>query len=223
MKLNKMQRLFIVVLVMLFAAGISVPAFAERGIDLQRKGSITMSCTYEGSPVQGGDLGLYCVAGVEEEDGSYYFRLRSDLLGGERLDQSGLDDPDLAARLASAPALGDPDQTAVFDQQGLVVFSDLEPGLYLLMQSNAAEGYEKMLPVLVSLPWYDSAKETYIYDIDATVKPEVERTAEPTPPPGDLPQTGQLNWPVPVLAAAGMMLLILGIMLLTAERHRKRN
>lgn len=31
------------------------------------------------------------------------------------------------------------------------------------------------------------------------------------PPPPDLPQTGQLWWPVPVLASAGMLLLLLGL------------
>ena len=34
-----------------------------------------------------------------------------------------------------------------------------------------------------------------------------------TPPPsgGKLPQTGQLWWPVPVLTAAGMLLIVVGL------------
>lgn len=34
---------------------------------------------------------------------------------------------------------------------------------------------------------------------------------DPDVPLGDLPQTGQLWWPVPILAIAGLMLMIAGI------------
>lgn len=34
---------------------------------------------------------------------------------------------------------------------------------------------------------------------------------DPDVPLGDLPQTGQLWWPVPILAIAGLMLMIVGI------------
>lgn len=42
----------------------------------------------------------------------------------------------------------------------------------------------------------------------------------PTPPvgPEKLPQTGQLKWPVPVLAALGMLLLLAGSILMRRER-----
>lgn len=42
----------------------------------------------------------------------------------------------------------------------------------------------------------------------------------PTPPAGPekLPQTGQLKWPVPVLAALGMLLLLAGSILMRRER-----
>ena len=211
---------------LLLLGSFTAPACADRGIDPDRSGSISMSCSYQGKPVSGGDMALYRVADVEQDDGSYYFRLRTDL-GGERLDQKSLDAPDLAKRLASASSLGKADQTAVFDAKGRVTFSGLKPGLYLLTQEKASAGYEKMLPVLVSLPWYDPEREFYVYDIDASVKPETSRTPTPAPspttPPGpNLPQTGQLNWPVPVLAFCGVLFMITGAALLLSDRSKQR-
>ena len=49
----------------------------------------------------------------------------------------------------------------------------------------------------------------------------VEPPDTPTTPPvgpEKLPQTGQLNWPVPVLAALGMLLLLAGSILMRRER-----
>ena len=80
------------------------------------------------------------------------------------------------------------------------------------MQNRAAEGYSKLSPFLVSVPYLEEGR--YVYDVTAAVKSELEREPETTPPttkpPQKLPQTGQLNWPVPVLATAGMMTLVFG-------------
>lgn len=52
------------------------------------------------------------------------------------------------------------------------------------------------------------------------VKPPDTPPTPPTPPvgPEKLPQTGQLKWPVPVLAALGMLLLLAGSILMRRER-----
>ena len=158
--MNKLRRLAAVLLALLLTGCLSFPALATEDVDMSVSGSITMSCSYEGKPVSGGNLCLYRVADPERENGDWYFRLRSDLLDGKRLDQPDLDDPELAGRLAAEPGLGTPDATAVFNKNGLVRFENLTPGLFLLVQTKAAGGYEKMLPVLVSLPWFDGAAES---------------------------------------------------------------
>lgn len=55
---------------------------------------------------------------------------------------------------------------------------------------------------------------------DQPVDPVEPPDAPPTPPvgPEKLPQTGQLKWPVPVLAALGMLLLLAGSILMRRER-----
>ena len=91
----------------------------------------------------------------------------------------------------------------------------MEPGLYLLVQYKAAEGYEAAAPFLVSVPMNEDG--TYIYDVDASPKVELTKAPQPTPTPTPKPptlaQTGQLNWPVPVLAIIGLCLFSLGWLL----------
>ena len=44
-----------------------------------------------------------------------------------------------------------------------------------------------------------------------TPDPDTVNIDDPDVPLATLPQTGQLWWPVPLLAASGMMLLLLGL------------
>lgn len=110
---------------------------------------------------------------------------------------------------------------------GAVVFSDLKPGLYLIVQNEAADGYKAAAPFLVSVPLYENG--TYVYEVDASPKmsilteePAPEIPDEPSEPVTDrtLPQTGQLNWPVPALAMLGMCIFVAGWMLRQRESCR---
>ena len=64
----------------------------------------------------------------------------------------------------------------------------------------------------------------YRYDIDAAGKfkptPKPDTPDKPNTPGSHLPQTGQLNWPVPVLAGAGLVLFALGWWLCFGQRKR---
>ena len=86
-----------------------------------------------------------------------------------------------------------------------------------MVQTKAANGYEAVKPFLVSVPMNENG--TYAYDVDATPKmstlTETEPThSTPTTPTTSveptLPQTGQLSWPVPVLAMFGLLLFSIG-------------
>jgi len=260
MKNNRVFRQFCAWLILLLVlVGLSVPAYAVSGeeIDTGRTGSIRISCFYDLKPVSGGNLLLYRVATLEYEDGQYYFRLSPEL-GGEKLTQSELDRKSLAGELAAHAGLKELGSTEkTFGEDGVVRFDDLAVGLYLLVQTRAAAGFECMGPVLVSVPFQDPKTGELTYDVDATAKPELEREASPTSPtptptptpttppddpPGEveipddptplaptptksgpgLPQTGQLNWPVPVLVGAGALFLLLGLWLLVSDARRTR-
>ena len=112
-------------------------------------------------------------------------------------------------------------------KDGKAIFSDLETGLYLIFQDTASTGYYPLSTFLVSVPYWDGTK--YQYDVDATVKTALGEM-EPTPTettgsdstPDKLPQTGQLTWPIPVMAAAGMALFAFGWWLCFGSRRGNR-
>ena len=59
--------------------------------------------------------------------------------------------------------------------------------------------------------------DEYQYDVTSQPKTDLEREVKPTAPPPSgsggkkLPQTGQLWWPVPVLACAGLGCIAVGL------------
>ncbi len=188
---------------------LALPVLAHDVPDLSRTGSITVSMCKNGTPVPGGTLTAYRVGQIHQEDGNYLFVLT------EEFAASGLslENPDAQALAAYAKEQNIQGKTQSIDQEGIAEFQELELGLYLMVQAEPAPGYGAVAPFVVSLPY---AKDgTYIYDVDAI--PKVELEPEPTettaPLEPTLPQTGQLNWPVPVLGVAGLTLLVLGIVL----------
>lgn len=208
----------------------STTVFAVEVPDFDRKGSIDITMSYQGEAVPGGTLTLYRVADVVEDDGSYYYAYTSAYADCE----VPVDDAS-SARVAAA--LADivsekslEGNTQTISTQGEVLFSDLEIGLYLLIQEEAAPGYNVVAPFLVSVPGGDSGG--YVYDVDASPKLELvpEPTEPPTQPPTEpptepsmppeLPQTGQTQWPVPVLALSGLLLVVLGLVLRTSGRKK---
>lgn len=94
--------------------------------------------------------------------------------------------------------------TAVVDQQGQAVFTELEPALYLVIRIETVDGHDRYQidPFLVSIPmqWGGSLQTS----ITASPKYGI-------PSPDEmLPDTGQLKWPIPVLFLSGLVLMLCG-------------
>ena len=77
------------------------------------------------------------------------------------------------------------------------------------------------------LPYYEN--DHYVYDIDASPKVEIEpkpddpdEPDEPDEPkdPDELPDTGLTNWPIPVMAGCGFVLICVGATLKIRGRER---
>lgn len=210
--MRKWTRLLSIFLIMAF---LSVGASAHPVPEPGRKGSITVSMRFDGEAVPGGSLTLYRVGKVSQNDGNYSFVPTGDFTGWGS-DFGALDSAEQSAR--TARSLIDfiqsnrdisPVERQKIGTDGMAKFSDLEQGLYLLVQTQAAPGYSPVNPFLVSIPY--EVKGEYCYDVDAQAKMELEQLPKPPEKPGGkLPQTGQLNWPVPVLAAAGLGLFAIG-------------
>lgn len=91
-------------------------------------------------------------------------------------------------------------------------------GVYLLSQTEPFAGYECILPALISVPVREDGVLNFCVEALPKLRPlhEVPPPSE-TPPPPDLPYTGQVNWPVPILAFGGCLLILLGLLL-----HREK-
>lgn len=220
-----LKRLIPLLLAALLICGMSIASFASEHPlpDLSQKGSISISL--EISQISGGDLTLYRVGEVHEDDGNYSYIPTGDFADcGERYDNVG--SADLAKKLEKYAKEHNLDgQTKVIGQDGEVTFDELELGLYLIVHKEIDGSVMKANPFLVTVPQLVDGK--YIYDIEATLKVQLifvegddDSDKPPEPDPPKLPQTGQLNWPVPVMTVAGLGLFAAGFTLFSG---RKKN
>ena len=216
-----MKKITSILTVIIMLCCFSSTVFADNVPDLTMRGSIQITMCSGDTYVPGGNLTLYKVGDIYEDNGNYSFVLTDSFAGsGETLDdiQSAQLADDLA-RYAERNSITGTNKE--IDQNANIAFTDLDLGLYLLVQEQAAEGYNKVSPFLVSVPMQENG--AYVYDVDASPKVELEKVTEPdtpdtppntpdtpTNPGGKLPQTGQLNWPIPVLVACGLGLFIIG-------------
>lgn len=238
------KRLAALAMSLLLCGVFAVTASAHEVPDPDRAGSISGTMLYDGEAVGGGSLILYKTGDMAEDDGNYSFALTDDFAGSGL----SLEDPEsdtLAAGLAEYASDNSIAGTEVsIASDGTWSVSGLEPGLYLVAQEDPAEGFEAIAPFLVSLPMFENG--AYVYEVSTEPKmgtlTEAEGTPEITPEttPADtseggtveaagsagsigstLPQTGQMNWPVPVLAVMGVCLFLTGWALYNGKQENQ--
>ena len=172
-------------------------------------GSSEVKVRYNGQDVNGGELIAVRVGYADEEAGAFK-RLTDDevipnigkssaVSAMEKYYKEAKDKSEFTVRKAQV-------------KNGVAKFDDLTSGLYLIYQEKAASGYSKLSPFLVTVPYNG------VYDVTLDAKSELERNPSPTRPPEEdpddkLPQTGQLHWPVPVMAVSGVLFLLFGLVL----------
>lgn len=211
---------------LLFLFGFSTTALALEVPDLNRSGGITVTMQDPDTlaAVPGGTVTLYRVADVKKENNAdFSFVLTGSFSGSNaRLDTLDAALAQQLADYAAAQPLGG--ETKDIGADGRAVFENLTPGLFLLVQHTAAEGYYAVKPFLVSIP-LEEADGSYTYAVDATPKMELlnkepvpDTPSEPDTPgsptqPGGGPQTGdssrQSLW-IALMAAslAGIVLVL---------------
>lgn len=208
-----MKKIFSLLLALALLCCLPLTVYAHDVPQERNDCSIEVVVRYNGENISGGTLTAVKVGYVDEEDGNYFF---SQEMTGVRLDD---------VTSSNAPAV----QKEFYDnnrngydfytqtktvKNGKATFSGLSTGLYLIIQETAADGYSKLNPFLVSVPYMENGE--YQYHVKASIKLELEREPEPTDPPPTtpddpkLPQTGQLNWPVPLLVVSGLVLFTAG-------------
>ena len=208
----------------------AVPVNAVKGttadLDLTKKGSITLTLKdSDGNAMTGGFLDCIQVAEIADIGGETTYLLTNGFQNTDVFLEDFLDGKQSAASLAEE--LNDAVPADAYkiasrpDKTGTVTFSNRELGLYLIRQRAKSGYYESITPFVVTVPM--NSDSGWVYDV--TASPKVG-----TVTPKDtayksvrrLPQTGQLNWPVPVLAVSGIALFSMG-WAMTKDKHEKEH
>ena len=213
-------------LIVALCCAFTVTAYAHDVPDSTETGTVSGTMLYNEEAVGGGTLTFYKAGDVAEDDGNYSFAL-TEAFAGSGVSLDDLTDKTLAATLAAyAESKGLSGTTISIGSNGAWSAEGLELGLYLIVQYDPADGFEAISPFIVSVPMYDEDTDSYIYDVNAQPKletltqAEVTTTQTDTPKEDSLPYTGQLLWPIPIMAVLGAVLLLAGIKLRRSKGRR---
>lgn len=207
----------------LLLACLPINAFAHEVPNPKETGSIKITMRLGEKTVPGGTLSCTRVGYIDSEDGNYFFRRIGD---GKKVEDVRSEDAaqDMVEYVMDYKNVYNfPKNIKTIDKNGVAKFEQLETGLYLITQTSPAEGYYAIKPFIVGVP--NNVDGHYVYDVSINAKTEPEKIPEPTKPTPSkptgpkLPQTGQLTWPIPVLAAAGLLLLVVGFVLRKEKKH----
>ena len=187
----KRKKKYIVVLLcmLILSAVLPCKAFAKEVLDIDKMGAISVTMENEGVAVPDGTLTCYRVAEVIKDDVNYSFDYTEEWKACP-ISLEDIQSVYLAERLQKYTE-GKPYERKKINEKGYVEFTDLDAGLYLLVQEEAAEGYYPVNSFLVLLPTQNG--ESWENHVDATPKIELEKKHEPEVPSthhdSKLPQT----------------------------------
>lgn len=221
-----MKKIFSLLLAFALLCCLTLTVYAHDVPQERNDCSIEVVVRYNGENISGGTLTAVKVGYVKEDDGNYFF--------SRVFDDIRLDDVHTADAVADLHKFYDANKSnydfykqTVNVTDGKGTFKGLSTGLYLIVQETAANGYSKLNPFLVSVPYMENGE--YQYHVTASIKSELERepkpepTDSPTTEPDDpeLPDTGQLNWPIPLLVVSGLVLFTVGWVLRFGQKKER--
>lgn len=166
------RKIITLCVIILLVSTFSYTVFSK-DFDQSKTGSISVTLTeqYDKTPIAGAELSLYCIATVDiNSDGNLNYTYTDSFA------ETGIaiDDPELAAKTDVFISKNEiPGIKMTTDATGTVVWSKLSPGLYLICQTNAVDGFSPCTTFTVTLPFKNG--DGYIYDVNASPKTEVTK------------------------------------------------
>lgn len=212
----------------------SVPLYAADSIDFNKPVSLTISYQYKNKALTNASFEIYLVA-VTDENGELTvteaFEEYDVNIRGKNDEAWKKLTKELETEVTQY-TVGNitPTASGTTDINGVLVFpekgKDLMHGLYLVKGTvHTQDGYRYTTePFLVLLPTQDKVENTWVYQVTAGPKSAEDKIENPSPTPTPtpskpptpegpkLPQTGQIWWPVPVLFALGILLVVIGLL-----------
>ena len=218
--MNRHNRLAALLVCIWMTALLAVPAGAEGAIEEEKPVSLTLWAHYGNRNLAGVEFQLCRVCSVDTYGELTPVEAFSPFSGILDIRGENARAWEKAARVLAQYVRWKgivPTAAAVTNGNGVACFPTgdmpLPQGLYLVLGTvHQQDGWEyTTAPFLIQLPGRDPVSNDWDYAVDAEAK------ATGTAIPGTLAQTGQLRWPVWVLAGAGAMLMAVGL----AERKKK--
>lgn len=220
--IQKSLRVLCMLLCFFAMMAVRVSAAEEYGQGQKGSLSVVMKNRKTNTKIPGGEVVLYQVAEFTSNETEIQYTFTNGFENcGLKLDN--LEDELLAEKLKAEINASTVGVAQTIGTDGTAGFSGLEEGVYLVVQTKTAKGYEMFSPFLVSLPMMEDGQWKYQVEAMPKIEVSVSGKAETplkrpvsTPKPAfsgnnlRLPQTGQLIWPIPVMAIAGMLLFAVG-------------
>ena len=198
--IQKSLRVLCMLLCFFAMTAVRVSAAEEHGQGQKGSLSVVMQNRKTNTKIPGGEVVLYQVAEITSKETEIQYEFTNGFENcGLKLDN--LEDELLAEKLKAEIGASTVGVAQTIGADGMAGFSGLEEGIYLVVQTKAANGYEMFSPFLVSLPMRENGQWKYQVSTPKTVSSGKNLR---------LPYTGQLIWPVPVMAIAGMLLFAVG-------------
>lgn len=220
MKKQFLRFIIFMLLLTLVLSAFSPCAFAAEPIDLQAEVSLNITLKSGETAIPNAEFSLYRVADIDEA-ANFTLGRNFSAYSGKLTGRNAAEWDAVAEALAKLTQ----DQkiaaaaTGKTDAGGQVKFSEgLKPGLYLAIcrETEYEDNIYSARPALVSLPNKDADSGEWDYAVSIKAKagepkPAPEPPTPPKPVPPNLPKTGLLWWPVPVLLICGLLLIIMGL------------
>lgn len=217
MKNNIIRLIALTLCAVCLLSALGTSAYAIDPIDVNADVSLSVSLISGKTPIPGAEFRLYRVGNTNEWA---EFTLCGSFMGykGAINGFETADEWDKAAAALTEYAEKNkitPASKIRTNSNGTVSFTNnIRPGLYLVVCGEVT--YKGMIysarPCLVCVPNREANSDEWQYDASILVKPGIKPVPSPTPtPPPRLPQTGQLWWPIPALACAGILFILVGI------------
>ena len=209
------------------------------------EGSVKIFMEWESERLDGGALSAYRVCDIVKTADDYEIKPVSEL-EKYNIDLQNMSEFELAEQFAQAAKAEKLRRFTAPIENGEAFFGNLPMGLYVITQSTGEEtsGFEAISPFLILVPIFTDDGYDLHVEAEPKVSPAPDETLPPetnptdpsdptdpddptkpttptTPPkPNDpnLPQSGQLNWPVPVLAGSGLLMIVIGLLILSGRR-----
>ena len=215
---------------MKWMVGILLSMTMFTGVHAEETGSLTLQCHINGEEGKhyfaGDTYAIIPVADLVLDEGNaeYVMREGYEEYSCDWSELSSSELKDIASEMKETADFTTALQ-AMTDSKGELCFDTLEPALYLVDRVETAvenEAYS-VDPMLISVPAF--AENEWEYEVVTTPKfskvPLPDEPEESEKPDGELPATGQLKWPVPLMAIGGATFIGIGLFL--SKKQKKDN